>query len=314
MKARVYAISATAAITFGAICLACGCFARAALNLVSLPALRLMHRLTAPLPFPVLEPLMLILAALPLCSLISSIRRAVASRALRPLRRWLTSILWAALLLACALIVLWEPARAASEILSPPRAEADRLEALCASLIDALSTSDLQFPAPEEALRLAPQVAGLPALAVKAARYPEWMRAIGVSGLFMPLTGEAVVDAAAPAPLIPFTAVHELIHLTGVADEGEANLEAWRRCIAFGGAFADSARLWALRYATGLLRERDEAAWRRTKDDMAGATERLFRACGGEIAAADPSILSLGDYASLAARLCADAAKPSFCP
>ena len=190
---------------------------------------------------------------------------------------------------------------------APPVPTPGQLEWLCGALIDALNASPLAFPEPAESLRLAPAAAGLPEAVVKAARYPEWMRAASVSGLFVPLTGEALADATAPAPLIPFTAVHELMHLSGIADEGAANIAAWDRCLAAGGAFADSARLWALRYAMGLLYRVDEEAWQRARDKMKDPLARVYMDCGGEALAGAPRAsrfprlsLQRGDYAALA--------------
>ena len=106
------------------------------------------------------------------------------------------------------------------------------------------------------------------------------------------------------------------------SDEGNASGEAFRASISpphshsscpasgVGGAFADSARLWALRYALGLLRLRDEAAWQRTRAKMEGALLRVFHQINGEaLPAAGPIpgvpglTLSPGDYAALAGYL-----------
>lgn len=285
-------------------------FAHAALEGLSLPVMRALHQFTARVPFPVVEPLALVLAALHTYSLLAGASRAVADGSAKPLRRPLARLAWTALLLGGVLVLLWSPARAIppGEVASIPTT--DQLEWLCGELIDALNGSDLAVLAPEAALARAPEVADMPGCAVKAARYPEWMHAAGISGLFVPLTGEALADAGAPAPLVPFTAVHELEHLSGVADEGAANIAAWEKCLSAGGAFADSARLWALRYAMGLLRRADEAAWRRVGAKMKDALTRVFQMCGGEatpVAANAPGLhmlsVSCGDYAALAGYL-----------
>ena len=112
------------------------------------------------------------------------------------------------------------------------------------------------------------------------------------------------MEPCEPAPLVPFTAVHELTHLTGIADEGAANLAAWNRCTAAGGPFADSARLWALRYAMGQLHDADPAAWQAVQNKMKDALLRTFLDCGAE-AEFTPRRLSLarGNYADLAGYL-----------
>lgn len=202
---------------------------------VALPALAGLHRGSAGVPFPILEPLALGLLCLGLG------------------RRGWRRLMGAAWVAASLLVFLWYPGYWAHtpEILPAP--EAGPLEGLCYDLIDELAASPLRFSPPYEAL----------GNAVKAARYPEWMRGLGIAGLFSPWTGEAIVDGGASPALLPFTCVHELTHLEGVADEGEANRAAYRACIQRGGMFADSARLWALRYALPLLREADGEAARR---------------------------------------------------
>ena len=285
-------------------------FARAALDGLSLPVMRALHRLTSRVPFPVVKPRALALAAIHLSMLLNGVIRAAALRSPEPMRRPLARLARTALALAGALALLWTPARAIPCEQVPPVPTTDQLEWLCGELIDALNRSDLRTLPPEAVLASAPEVAGMPDCAVKAARWPEWMRAAGISGLFVPLTGEALIDAGAPGPLIPFTAVHELAHLSGVADEGAANIATWEKCLSAGGAFADSARLWALRYTTGLLRRADAAARHRVGAKMEGALARAFRMCGGEAtpsAAHSPGFhmlsLNCGDYAALAGYL-----------
>ena len=287
-----------ALLLFALACQIWTAFARAALNAVSLPAMAALHRLTARFPFPVAEPAALVLIALPLPGLIRVVLRK------QPLRRWLDALAAGGLLIAGALILLWAPA-CAMPADPVPEPGATQLAWLCESLIESLNDAPLAFPAPADALARAPLAAGLPDCAVKAARYPEWMDLIHAWGLFVPLTGEALVDAGEPAPLLPFTAVHELSHLSGIADEGAANVAAWNRCLAAGGAFADSARLWALRYAMGLLRREDEAAWLRASKNMKDALLRVYRDCGGEAGPGHPRSVSLirGDYAALACYL-----------
>ena len=276
------------------------------LSRITRPALLALHRLTARLAFPVAEVLAYSAILLALATFAAALMRATQRRRFAPLLRWLRGLGRAALAVVCALSALWLPAMA-QPVEVPPVPATGQLEWLCGALIDALNASPLAFPEPAESLRLAPSAAGLPGTAVKAARYPEWMRAASVSGLFVPLTGEALADATVPAPLIPFTAVHELMHLTGVADEGAANIAAWKKCLDAGGCFADSARLWALRYAMGLLYRADEASWASVRSKMKDPLARVYLDCGGEAMAGAPSAarfprlsLQRGDYAALA--------------
>ena len=203
------------------------------------PAMTLMNRCTARLPFPLAG----LAAALAGLALLGARRSRNIRFALRAL----------ALALASGAALLWLPGLAAAPDANLPEPDAGALEALCVTLVDALNASPLCFPAARESLALAPEAAGLPGGAAKASLWPEWMRRLRTAGVAVPWTGEAVVDAGACPALVPFTAVHELTHIAGVSDEGAANIVAWRRCMAAGGAFADSARLWALRYAAGML-------------------------------------------------------------
>ena len=234
---------------------------------LSRPALLALNRLTAALPFPLAEPAALLLAA--------KLLRDALSRQGRSFLRTL-------LALAFGYALLWLPPSLASPAPAYPAPDAARLEALCDALVDALVDAPPGGELPEVLAR-APDVAGLPGTAVKAARYPEWMRARHIAGLFVPWTGEALVDGAAHPALVPFTAVHELAHLSGLADEGAANVAAWQRCLAAGEPFAASARLWALRYAAGLLSEADPAALSRCLARMGPGLSALWQAVGGPL-------------------------------
>ena len=303
-KHRLFALALAAPALFGLACRACPPFARAALDAVSVPAMAALHSWTAGLPCPAAELLALAVVAVTLWELLRAGLSARRTRSLRPLGRWLQGLCRALLLGTGALALLWAPA-CARPVAAVPEADDARLALLCDGLIGSLNDAPLAFPDPQDVLTRAAEVAGMPGCAVKAVRYPEWMAASRAWGLFVPLTGEALVDAAEPAPLLPFTAVHELMHLSGIADEGAANVAAWNRCLAAGGPFADSARLWALRYAMGLLRGRDEAVWRRTGQKMKDALARVYGACGGEVEPRRSSRFSVirGDYAALAGYL-----------
>ena len=245
---------------------------------ISRPALAALSRLSARVPFPAAEALAAMLVGFALFSLPCR----------RSFKRWCSSVTAVALALSGVLAILWFPACCAGGFTPPPRAGVPELEALCDSLLQAL---DGNIPRVDvaEAVALAADVAGQPHACVKCARWPEWMRAARLSGLFVPWTGEAVVDPGVPPILIPFTAVHELMHLSGVADEGAANVAAWTRCVDFGGSFTDSARLWALRYALIRLRSVDPRAARRVEAAMPPEARAL---CPDDLEPARPSIVA----------------------
>ena len=54
---------------------------------------------------------------------------------------------------------------------------------------------------------------------------------MGVSGIYSPFTVEANVNGQMPDMEKPFTACHELSHLRGYMNEGEANYIGWLACI-----------------------------------------------------------------------------------
>lgn len=53
---------------------------------------------------------------------------------------------------------------------------------------------------------------------------------LGISGIFVPFTGEPLVNALLPESELPFSAAHERAHAAGWAREDEANFLAWRAC------------------------------------------------------------------------------------
>lgn len=230
--------------------------------------LGLLHRLTAKVPFPILEPLAL-------------------GVLLMPRRRW-------AVLILGVFMVLWAPRYfiPVGEYGVP-----EDVEGLCIRLIEDLNQAPLAF---DEPFDTAGEAAGMPWARVKPARYPEWMRALGLAGLFSPWTGEALVDPGAPTGYLPFTCVHELMHLKGIADEGQANIEAYRACVTYGGMYADSARLWALRYGLGHLSEGERARVLRQASDRLSPLIRITGPGGLRI------LRKAGDYDALLGWLAAD--------
>lgn len=61
---------------------------------------------------------------------------------------------------------------------------------------------------------------------------PGILRKFGITGIYMPLTGEALLEKSHPQPEKTFVMAHELSHSFGVTDEGEANLVAYISCVA----------------------------------------------------------------------------------
>jgi len=67
---------------------------------------------------------------------------------------------------------------------------------------------------------------------------------LGISGIFIPFTGEPLFNRHMPAASKPIAIAHEKAHQRGIADEGEANLAAVLACL--------TAREPYLRYAAAL--------------------------------------------------------------
>lgn len=57
------------------------------------------------------------------------------------------------------------------------------------------------------------------------------LRRLGISGIYFPFTGEALVEKSHPWPEMPFNVAHEFAHSMGVTREDEANLVAYLACV-----------------------------------------------------------------------------------
>ena len=67
---------------------------------------------------------------------------------------------------------------------------------------------------------------------VKELGFADMYTSMGISGVTMPLTGEAAVNPQTPAIALPFTICHEMSHRMGIAPERDANLGAFLACTA----------------------------------------------------------------------------------
>ena len=50
---------------------------------------------------------------------------------------------------------------------------------------------------------------------------------LGITGIYLPFTGEGYIESNLTAPDLPFTMAHEMAHAQGFSDEGEANFLAF---------------------------------------------------------------------------------------
>lgn len=88
--------------------------------------------------------------------------------------------------------------------------------------------------------------------------------AMGVSGIYSPFTVEANINGEMPGMEKPFTACHELSHLRGYMNEGEASYIGWLACIGSEDpSFSRSGWLIAWLYAGGALRRADPESYDR---------------------------------------------------
>ena len=230
---------------------------------ISMPLLGLLRTIGDRIPFVLLEWLRIVAIVFLMISLF--------------LRRFLRRLARLLLLLLTAYLSLWYPL-----YFVPQQAyifEATQIAALCEELVDAFNVAAPCFS----------ESADLPA---KFARFPGWMRAFSVNGFCSFFTGEAIVSPELPGSVLPFVAMHERMHLEGVAGEGAANIAAWEACMQSGGSFADSARLWTLRCGMGILKRTDHDLYSGCMQRMNADTWRIFRESGGSYSPALPSPLA----------------------
>ena len=92
---------------------------------------------------------------------------------------------------------------------------------------------------------------------------------MGVSGIYSPFTVEANINGEMPDMEKPFTACHELSHLRGYMNEGEANYIGWLACIESDDpAFNRSGWLIGWMYAGGALKRVDPERYDRLCENL----------------------------------------------
>ncbi len=126
-------------------------------------------------------------------------------------------------------------------------------------------------------------------------QYPEMMDFLNLSGVFIPFTGQAVINENECDFLLPFVCAHELSHRKGILSEGQANMHAFVRCMKSGErSFQYSASVYALKYAMNDLKNKNEADYRRLALSIYDCVQRDLNRMSVNI-----SKLHLFDYASL---------------
>ena len=98
---------------------------------------------------------------------------------------------------------------------------------------------------------------------------------LGISGIYVPFTGEPHVNGWIPDVSLPFVALHEAAHAAGWASEDEANFVAWRVASrSTDPAFRYSAAYTALGYALATLAREDRDAVSRVIETIDPAVQR----------------------------------------
>lgn len=230
---------------------------------ISLPVLQRINAIGGRIPFSVLE-----WGAVLLCAWIAAgfLRRTAEGNLRRAVLRVIRRVLCVFIMLLTAFSALWMPLYERTEEYS---ASAEQLRSCAEMLMKEIELEPPDFSeVPDD----------LPA---KYAAFPFWMRKVNISGFYSFFTGETLLSPELDSAAIPFVAVHESIHSRGIADEGMCNILAYEECLVRGGAYRDSAKLWALHYLLGELRRTDYGAYADCVRGMDSDTINLLHRIGG---------------------------------
>lgn len=146
------------------------------------------------------------------------------------------------------------------------------IEDLCTVLNKIVETVDRTELPLSEILRISGEI--MDTAPPKEAKRKEFLNAAGISGIYIPFTGEAFVNPDEAQFLLPFTAVHELCHRLGFSDEGQANIHAFIKCMLSGNdAFVYSACVYALNYANAYLNEYEKSIPEKPGEDAQIASD-----------------------------------------
>jgi len=106
-------------------------------------------------------------------------------------------------------------------------------------------------------------------LSVKSVYFPKLMSMVGVGGIYIPYTGEAIVNMDPPSYLLPSTVCHEMAHQLGFSPEDEANYISFLVCRSIPDpSFQYSGYFMAMRYAMNTLGGADNEAFIRLHQNI----------------------------------------------
>lgn len=184
--------------------------------------------------------------------------------ALRRLAAWLSHAALVASILLAVFLTTWSVNYHSAGLgyalsLEVTERSSDTLAAALAEIVDELNAAERELPrddsgaviplgfdemsgiAADAWLALAdaePYFADVQPTRVKPVAASYAMSAFGITGIYMPLSGEANVNTHFPDSAKIFTMAHELAHSFGVAPENEANFAAYLACRASGDPYA----------------------------------------------------------------------------
>lgn len=110
---------------------------------------------------------------------------------------------------------------------------------------------------------------------VKKLGWADYYTSVGITGVHMPITGEAAVNPDTPDVGLPFSMCHEMAHRMCISQERDANFAAFLACDANESVdFQYSGYFMAYRYCYNALAQVDPAAAARVRS---GADSRLLQ-------------------------------------
>lgn len=106
-------------------------------------------------------------------------------------------------------------------------------------------------------------------LSVKSVYFPKLMSMVGVGGIYIPFTGEAIVNMDPPSFALPATVCHEMAHQLGFSPEDEANYISFLACTSNPDpSFRYSGYLMAMRHAMYTLAGLNHEAYARLQQNI----------------------------------------------
>ncbi len=241
-------------------------------------------RLSARVPSAVAERLLILCVCGVIVLLCGRIAQAIGQRRLRPLARYGFRMVCALSALYAAFVVMWgvhfvrQPFAVAADM-AMESADVGQLSALCDLLLKDATALRSALPTDDQGVYRSPDdlstlLARVPAAYASLAETYPWLAGdypppkviahsqtlsdMQIMGIFIPFTGEALLNRDIPDTQLAHTAAHEAAHQRGYAREAEADYVGYLACMASGDqGMAYSGTLTMLRYAALSLWEAD---------------------------------------------------------